>query len=174
MGYNPYMMGGMGMGGMGMGMGMGGMGYGGYGMPYGNPLASIFMGPMQIVYSINYFIMCLGQVGDLLGMSSTALTQLSQQLLHYAKQFEIFLRKSTFRRWLQRKSKKSALFRWVCVLVSMCLSFHLSKLLQHVLRQYLGGKKSITTAPSSAVIAQPRTSTVLPSDVASSVLNSVP
>jgi hypothetical protein len=126
--------------GMGQGMGMGygsgygmmpmaGMGYG-YGMGYGGMGA---MGPMGMIYSINYFIATVGQFASMLGMG----TQAVGHLLHVAREnllkLEKTVRQSELRRWMQRKSEKSPLFRWALIIVSMLAASQLVRLARYLI-----------------------------------------
>jgi hypothetical protein len=158
---NVYGMG-MGMGSYPMGMGaMGGvgMGYGGCGMGMYNPMMSMMMGPMSVLYSINYFAMSLGQLCEMFGASSQTLMVLSHQLFASLHLLEVSIRQSSFRRWLQRKCKKSRLLRLLIVLASMALAHQFSCLIKHIIQQQLGNLLG-SGASASAVPMIPAAATV--------------
>lgn len=110
--YGMMHMGGTGYGGM--GYGVGGMGYGGMGYGMGG-----MMGPMNMIYSINYFIAMIGQITTMLGMSTQAVGHLYHIAREALLRVEQTIRQSEVRRWLQRKSKQSPLLRGMLVLASM-------------------------------------------------------
>lgn len=120
--------------GAGMGYGMGSMyGMGGYGgMGYG--MGGMMAGPMQLIYSINYFISTISQMMDMLGMSSHAIFHLLQRLKEMLKAIEVSIRTSPTRRWLQQKCKKSAVLRFVLVIGSMIAAAQLSKLIKSLVK----------------------------------------
>lgn len=99
-------------------MPMGGMGYYG-GMGYGIGGMGGMMGPMGMIYSINYFISTIGQFASMLGMSTHAVTHLLCMARESLVKLEKTVRQSEFRRWLQKKSEKSSMFRWAVIIVSM-------------------------------------------------------
>lgn len=102
--------GGMGYGGMGMGMGMG-MGYGMNMLSPENPLSWL--------YSLNYMFISLNQIVGVIGMNSHALYRVYLQAYVVIEKMLKSIRTSKFRRWLQRKSQKSALLRFLFMLSSM-------------------------------------------------------
>lgn len=166
--------------GMGMGMGygggygmmpMGGMGYG-YGMGYGGMGMG---GPMSMIYSVNYFIATIGQFAAMLGMSTHAVGH----LLHMAKEsllkVEKTIRQSEIRRWLQRKSDKSPLFRWALVIVSMLAASQIVRLARYLIEVQLrrtGGALLIGSGPGSVGSANGSAGTVGASQPATSLLES--
>lgn len=112
-------MGGYGMG-MGMPMGMGmGMGMGGMGM-MGGPLG-LLSGPLSLIYSLNFFMASLGQVMDVLGMNSHAILHAYRQAHQRFVDAVEAVKTSEARRWLQRKCRKSPLFRLLLVLAAGAL-----------------------------------------------------
>ena len=124
MGYGGY---GMGMGSM-YGMGYGMMGYGGMGM---------MMGPLSFINSINYFIMSIGQIFSMVGMSSHALSGTFQNIVTALKHLELSIRQSEFRRWLQLKSKKSKVLRFVFVISAMAISMQGARMVKSLLVRYI-------------------------------------
>jgi hypothetical protein len=116
--------------GMGMGMGMGYGGFGGYGMGYG---MGGMMGPMSMIYSINYFIATISQFAGMLGMGTQAVSHLLQMAREQLLKLEKTVRQSELRRWLQRKSEKSPLFRWALVIVSMLAASQIVRLARYLI-----------------------------------------
>lgn len=148
--YNSYgNMGGMGMMGMGMGMGYPGM----YGMGMGMGYSPLMGGPMALLGNINYIILGVGQFITMLGMSSTMFVGMYQSLVNTYQHFETIIRQSSLRRWVQKKCKKSAMFRFIIVLTTMAIVGTASKLVKDVLKSYLqqwGGKSALLTATASS------------------------
>jgi hypothetical protein len=136
-GYSGYG-GGMYGGGMGMGMGMMGM-MGGY------PNAFL-MGPMMFINNINYFIMSIGQIMTMLGMNSQAIMQMYHNLVQMIHQLEIAIRQSAFRRWLQRKCKKSKIFRFIIVMSSVAIVASTTRLLKELLSNYFSNRMAQSIA----------------------------
>jgi hypothetical protein len=123
---------------MNYGYGMYGMGpYGGYGMN------SLYSGPMMYIQSFNYFIMSIGHFFDLIGVSSHALIEGIYAIGKMLKDLEMKIRTSEFRRWLQQKSKKSKLLRFLFILSSMAIAVQLSKLLKFLIAKYLSSYISL-------------------------------
>eukprot|EP01038_Epipyxis_sp_PR26KG_P012125 gene12125-16232_t len=134
-GYNNMGYGGYGGGyGMGMGMGMGMMGMGG-----GYQMA----GPMNLIYSVNYFIAMVSQIMMMIGMNSQAITQIFYQLSTVLSEFEVTVRKSSFRRWIQRKSKQSKILRFIFVFCSMLIASQAYRLIKFGIGQYFIGDKTL-------------------------------
>jgi hypothetical protein len=107
-----------------------GYGYGSYPMMGSFGYNSGMMGPFGWIYSINYFIMNMGQVMDMLGMNTHALLLLVKKLRDLIKRIELAVRHSEFRRWLQRKSKKSQLLRFLFVFTAMAVTSQIIKLVR--------------------------------------------
>lgn len=113
----------------------------GYGGGYGSPfmmggygmMAGGGGGPMSFIYSINYSIAMMGQVMAMLGMSSQAITHLYHMATEAYVNAERAIRQSSIRRWFQQKSRKSALFRWLCVLSSMLAASQVVRLLKYLI-----------------------------------------
>jgi hypothetical protein len=150
-GYGGYGMGGYGGMGYGMyGMGYGGMGYGGMGM---------LMGPMAWINSINYLFMTVHQLVGMLGMNSHLFVNMVKGLSLSLQRFEATIRQSSFRFWLQQKSKKSKLLRFIFVLASMALAAQGARFfrdaLMHITKSYLGQSSAsvnMLTFPSNPSI----------------------
>lgn len=122
------------------------MGYGyGYGMM--NPYA---MGPLYFIQNINYFVMSIGHFFDLIGMSSHALLETLRSFIALLKQLEMKIRTSEFRRWLQRKSRKSRLLRFLFVIASTALSIQISKWMKVLILKYVATSLGWVTSPSSS------------------------
>lgn len=136
--------------GYGGGMYGGGMGMGGMGM-----MGMSMMGPMMFINNINYFIMSLGQVMTMLGMNSQALIQMYHNVVQMIRQLEMAIRQSAFRRWLQRKCKKSQIFRFIIVMSSMAIVASTTRLLKELLSNYFSSRmagsiaRTITSGGSS-------------------------
>lgn len=113
-------------------MGMyGGMGMG---MSYG-PLAAL-SGPLSFIYNLQYFAMAIGQVFSMLGMNSYALAHMYHTVIDAIKRLEIFVRTSYLRRWLQRKCRRSQIFRFLIVFSSMAIATTITKLAKFVILHY--------------------------------------
>mmetsp|Transcript_21270 Transcript_21270/g.35628 ORF Transcript_21270/g.35628 Transcript_21270/m.35628 type:complete len:278 (+) Transcript_21270:134-967(+) len=135
--------------------GMGGMGYGGgmmgYGMGYG--MGGMMGGPMAILYSINYFIAMIGQLTAMLGMSSQAVWHLFGIAKEALIKLEKIIRTSEFRRWLQRKSRKSPLLRYLFVVSSMLLTSQVIRLARYLIESQLGKSTISLTSSVSAPVS---------------------
>lgn len=155
-GYNGYGSGYMG------GMGAMGLGYSAYGMGMGMPMGMGFnplmMGPMAFLANMNYLVMSVGQVINMLGMSSSVFVGMFESLVHTFRQLETYVRRSPVRQWFQRKSKKSGAFRFIIVIACMAIVGTASKLVKDVIKGYLGrwgdGRSLLTAgiASSSATV----------------------
>jgi len=156
-----YGMGGAGYGGMGgYGMGMGMMG--GYGMGMGmmgmgmgmgmNPMLGILNGPMTLIYSLNYLVMSLGQVMEVLGMNAHTIMHLYRTAFEAYQQIAERIRTSETRRWLQRKCKKSRLLRFLLVVASCAVVGSGLKVIQYYFdwrrRKLIGSGYSTSSAHS--------------------------
>ena len=101
--------GGMGMGGMGGSMGMMGMmsmmPFMGGGMGGG--------GPMSWIYSLNYFVSSVGHMMALVGMNSQALMGVYHNAFSSYQQIVQRVKTSEIRRIIQRKCKRSRLFKFL-------------------------------------------------------------
>ena len=112
-------MGGMsGTGGMGMGMGMmGGMNslmmMGAMGGMGGGMMGS---GPMSWIYSLNYFVTSVGHMASVVGMNSQALLAAYHNAYVSVNNLILRVRTSEMRRILQRKCRRSRLFRFLFVM----------------------------------------------------------
>lgn len=115
-----------GMMGYGAGMGMNGMMGGG-----------MMAGPMNLIYSINYFIAMVGQITTMLGMSSQALIHLYSMAAEALAKAEVKVRQSAIRRWFQQKSRKSPLLRWLFIITSMAIASQIARLLKYLVAQQL-------------------------------------
>lgn len=145
---SPYGM--MPMGGMGYGgMGYGGMGYGMGGMMGGGMMGGM-MGPMNMIYSVNYFIAMIGQVTTMLGMSTQAVGHLYHMAREALFKAEQSVRQSEMRRWLQRKSKQSPLLRWLLILTSMLAASQIIRFLRYLIEMQMKRKGWLLGNGSSA------------------------
>lgn len=109
---------------------------GGYGSPFmmgGYGMMAGGGGPMSFIYSINYSIAMMGQVMAMLGMSSQAITHLYHMATEACVSAERAIRQSSIRRWFQQKSRKSPLFRWLCVLSTMLAASQVVRLLKFLI-----------------------------------------
>ncbi len=102
----------MGMG-MGMGMGMNSLSMLSLGAMGGMGMAS--SGPLSWIYSLNYFITSVGHMANIVGMNSHAIMAAYHSA--YASLMEIItrVRTSEIRRILQRKCRRSRLFRYLFI-----------------------------------------------------------
>lgn len=146
--------------GMGMGMGMGMMGMhpfatGMTGFPYSPMMGGYggagMMGPFSFIYSLNYFIASFSQIVNMLGANSFMVVELFHTIKNVLKDVEMNIRRSAFRKWIQRKSKKSAVFRYLFVLSSMFITSQLIRIARYLLEQKLG--LSPSSSKSIAAIA---------------------
>lgn len=105
---------------MGYGMGYGfpmGMGYG-YGMGYGMQGA----GPLSWMYTLSQLVNVVGQLHAMVSMNAHALSHMYHQLIENINTFYNVLKNTKVRRWLQRKSKKSKLFRYILIFLSAVIT----------------------------------------------------
>jgi hypothetical protein len=130
-GYNPYG-GGMFPGGMYGGMMMGGM--------MGHPGAG--GGMMGFLYTMNYFVNMASQVVYFLGMNSHRITEAVKSAKTALVNLEKIVRQSEFRRWMQRKSKKSVILRYLFVFMSAVLAHQLTTIARFAIEHYLSGSSS--------------------------------
>mmetsp|Transcript_23052 Transcript_23052/g.52176 ORF Transcript_23052/g.52176 Transcript_23052/m.52176 type:complete len:137 (-) Transcript_23052:66-476(-) len=118
---------------MGMGMGMGG-----YGMGMG--------GPMGMLYTVNYFISMVGQVTAMLGMGSQAVGHLFVVARDALLKLEKTIRQSEIRRWLQRKSHKSPILRFLFIVSSVLLASQIVRLARYLIESQMGPKALPSTS----------------------------
>jgi hypothetical protein len=107
---------------------------------YGSPM---LMGPFQIIHSVNYFFANATQMAHMLGANSYVLVQLFCTAKEALKDMELLIRRSAFRRWLQRKSKKSAVLRYVFVFASMAIATQLVRIVRYLIESKLGIQSSV-------------------------------
>ena len=128
---------------------------GGYGSPFmmgGYGMMAGGGGPMSFIYSINYSIAMMGQVMAMLGMSSQAITHLYHMATEACVNAERAIRQSSIRKWFQQKSRKSALFRWLCVLSTMLAASQVVRLLKYLIEAQIHKCRAAKGAlPSSNV-----------------------
>eukprot|EP01035_Chromulina_nebulosa_P031311 gene31311-biopygen20105 len=88
----------------------------------------------------------------MLSANSFMVYQLFHTVQNALKDLEIAIRRSAFRRWLQRKSRKSAVLRYLFVFSSMVITSQLLRILRHLIEQKLGisspGSSSISSSSS--------------------------
>jgi hypothetical protein len=104
-------------------------------------------GPFQLIHNINYFIYSIGHLFDFVGYASYGLLETCKSLLNLLKRLEMKIRSSEFRRWLQKKSRKSAMLRFLFLLCSVALSFQLSNLIKHFLLKYISKPVQLLPPP---------------------------
>jgi hypothetical protein len=127
-----------GYGGMGMGMGMGMMGgYGGMGM-MGMGGMGYGMGVTSWLYSINQFVYSIQAVVEMAGMSVFGLIALARTALAKLRWLWALSMNSSWRRWLQRKTKHTRIVRWLVIFLGMALSASLVKIIQAIVRSRMG------------------------------------
>jgi len=139
---------------LGMGMGMGMNPY--MGLPYSPMMGGMMGGPFSFIYSLNYFVSSFAQGISMLSANSFVLYQLFHTVQSALKDFELAIRRSAFRRWLQRKSRKSAVLRYLFVFSSMVITSQLLRILRHLIEQKLGISSSpapITNSSSSSIVS---------------------
>ncbi len=102
----------MGMG-MGMGMGMNSLSMLSLGAMGGMGMAS--SGPLSWIYSLNYFITSVGHMANIVGMNSHALMAAYHSAYATLKDIITRIRTSELRRILQRKCRRSRLFRFLFI-----------------------------------------------------------
>eukprot|EP01036_Dinobryon_divergens_P022532 gene22532-30796_t len=125
---------------LGMGMGMGMNPY--MGMPFSPMMGGMMGGPFSFIYSLNYFVSSFAQGISMLSANSFMVYQLFHTVQNALKDLEIAIRRSAFRRWLQRKSRKSAVLRYLFVFSSMVITSQLLRILRHLIEQKLESKPS--------------------------------
>jgi hypothetical protein len=135
----PAQGGGMGYGGMGMNRGYGG-GYGGMGMMgmgYGMGMMGMGMGngqgPMAWLSSLNYFVYAIGQFMTLMDMNANNIMRTYYTVRDTLTNAIHVIKHSSVRRWLQRKSKKSVILRWVFIFGSMILVHQVYRLVRFIM-----------------------------------------
>ena len=144
-GYSPYG-GGMFPGGMyGGGMMMGGM--------MGHPGTG--GGMMGFLYTMNYFVSMASQAVYFLGMNSHRIAEAVKSAKAALVNLEKIVRQSEFRRWMQRKSKKSAILRYLFVFTSAVLAHQLTTIARYAIEHYLTGR-----APPQRALGQMAASSV--------------
>ena len=105
-GYGGYGGGGMyGMGGMGMGMG-----------------SHMMMGPFSWIYSLNNIVHSIPMMLDVLGMNSQMLYHIFNETCALLMKIINLVKRSDFRRFLQQKSRRSKMLRFVFIIGSMGLA----------------------------------------------------
>jgi hypothetical protein len=112
-------------------------------------------GPFGFIYSINYFITNFSQALSMLNANSFVVIELFYTILRVVKDVELAVRRSSFRRWLQRKSKKSVILRYIFVLASMAITSQLMRLARFIVESKLGitsKGRSINLATSSPAV----------------------
>ena len=112
-----------------------GMGFGslyGLGNMYGLGMGGLYPpnSPLYFVQNINYSIMALGQMAEMLRLSGTALGLTIIQLLKSYKELLIMLKQHKYFIWLQGKCKKSKVLRFTVIMLSMYFSSKIMSLLQ--------------------------------------------
>ena len=135
---------------LGMGMGMGMNPY--MGLPYSPMMGGMMGGPFSFIYSLNYFMSNFAHGISMLSANSFVLYQLFHTVQSALKDLEMAIRRSAFRRWLQRKSRKSVVLRYLFVFSSMVITSQLLRILRHLIEQKLGissSPASITNSSSS-------------------------
>ncbi len=100
-------------------------------------------GPMNFIYSVNYFIGILSQMYHMVGMNAHVAVHLFQSTSMLLLKLENVVRTSEFRRWIQRKSKKSAVLRYLFVLSSMAIVGQVVRLVRFLVAQYFSKKKNL-------------------------------
>ncbi len=125
---NQQMMGGMGN------IAMMGNAFAFSGSPYSG---GMYGNPMSFIYSMNYFISMVSQVAYVLSMNSHMFMDSCRTVSAMVSGLEKLVRQSELRRWLQRKSKKSAVLRYVFVLSSMAIAAQLYRLARNLVMNYL-------------------------------------
>jgi hypothetical protein len=138
-----------------MGYGMGGM-----------------MGPMGMIYSINYFIATISQFAGMLGMGTQAVSHLLQMAREQLLKLEKTVRQSELRRWLQRKSQKSPLFRWALVIVSMLAASQVVRLARYLIEVQMRRTGTLIGNGIGGTQTSNTSSALVPSTASSGALSS--
>ena len=118
------------------------------GMPFSPMMGGMMGGPFSFIYSLNYFVSSFAQGISMLSANSFMVYQLFHTVQNALKDLEIAIRRSAFRRWLQRKSRKSAVLRYLFVFSSMVITSQLLRILRHLIEQKLGISSSISSSSS--------------------------
>lgn len=113
------------------------------------------MGPMNMIYSVNYFIAIMGQMTTMLGMSTQAVGQLYHMAREGLFRVEQSIRQSEMRRWLQRKSKQSPLLRCMLILASMLAASQVVRFLRYLIEMQMKRKGWLlgNGTPGAAAVA---------------------
>ena len=101
--------------------------------------------PLYFIQNINYSIMALGQMAEVLRMSTTALGLTIIQLLKSYKELLIVLRHHKYFVWLQGKCKKSKVLRFTVVTLSMYFTSKIVSLIQAYISQSCAQQPCSTT-----------------------------
>jgi len=93
-------------------------------------------GPLSWLYSLNYFVSSLGIMYEWFGMNSHAILQLYHSTLGMIRRLVMIIRQSSFRRWLQQKSRKSAVVRFLFVVITMGIVSQAITLARFIYNEY--------------------------------------
>jgi hypothetical protein len=122
--------------GMGMGMGMGyPMAMGMYANPYN---------PLYWIQTVNFTIMQISQMIQIFGMSTTALGVSLLKVCQVIMSALRAARKSKYMIWLQEKSKKSSLFKWTIIFLSMLVTSTVCGLVKTYIHRFCGCNSTST------------------------------
>ncbi len=95
---------------------------------------------MGFLYTMNYFVSMASQAVYFLGMNSHRIAEAMKSAKAALVNLEKIVRQSEFRRWMQRKSKKSAILRYLFVFTSAVLAHQLTTIARYAIEHYLTGR----------------------------------
>ena len=145
---NPMAM--MGYGSM-LGLGFGGYGIGmGMGMGMGTGSDSSFM---KWLYVLNSSIFSIAQMGSLLVMNSHTMYSMTQTSYHFCKSLKHKINNSETTLWIRRKCKKSKVFRFILILLSIYMSSKLYELAKRFIKSEYNKTLRLTQARNIATAA---------------------
>eukprot|EP01034_Spumella_vulgaris_P024082 gene24081-30385_t len=146
-----------------MGGGFGPYGGGGMMFPggmYGGMMMSGMMGHpgagggmMNFLCTMNYFVSMASQAVYFLGMNSHRIVDAVKTAKAALVNLEKIVRQSEFRRWMQRKSKKSVILRYLFVFMSAVLAHQLTNIAKYAFEHYMTGRASLST-PQRTIAGQ--------------------
>lgn len=98
----------------------------------GNPL----MTSLQYLQGLSYVVYSLGQMFDMIGMNASSIYQGYLMIYNMIQKLILIAKNSSFRKWMQSKSKKSKIVRYVFVVLSMVATYSAIYLF-HIISAYL-------------------------------------
>lgn len=98
----------------------------------GNPLIT----SLQYLQGLSYVVYSLGQMFDMIGMNASSIYQGYLMIYSMIQKLVLIAKNSSFRKWMQTKSKKSRIVRYLFVALSMVATYSVIHLF-HTISVYL-------------------------------------